>query len=85
FSPNGKLLITGNARDLRVWSLDFDNVFEQLCRQRGRNLSLPEWNRYVGNTPWHSTCDCWSTPADVIKAGLWPPKNRTPNCPAEAR
>jgi WD40 repeat protein len=79
FSPDTRLLITSDGADVRLWSLDLDDVFRQLCAQRGQNLSLTEWNRYVGNTPWRATCDCWLTPADVIAAGLWS-KEPAPSC-----
>src|SRR5262245_28338791 len=55
--------------------------FRQLCRQRGRTLTLEEWHRYLGNQSWRPTCDCWETPPDVVEAGLWPPKDRELNCP----
>lgn len=82
FSPDGKRLLLSNGHGVKIWDLDPDELFRQFCRQPGRNLTLAEWNRHVGSTTWRPTCDCWSTPADVAAAGLWPPQGRAPNCPA---
>lgn len=80
FSPDGKVLATGGENGVSFWSLDRDHVFAHLCRQPGLNLSLSDWSRYVGKTSWRPTCECWSTPPDVVEAGLWPPKDRALDC-----
>jgi hypothetical protein len=36
----------------------------QLCTGHGRNLSVNEWRRYLGDLPWQPTCESWPTPED---------------------
>jgi WD40 repeat protein len=65
FSPDGKLLAT-TSRDntMRIWSTALDDMLDQLCAGHGRNLSLGEWRRYLGDLPWQPTCESWPTPKD---------------------
>jgi hypothetical protein len=39
-------------------------MLHQLCTGRGRNLSLSKWRQYLGDLPWHSTCENWPPPKD---------------------
>jgi len=81
FSRDGDWLAVGTDAALHVWSVEPADIFSRLCAHQGRNLALEQWRRYVGEQPWQATCDCWETPAEVIAAGLWPPRNRELHCP----
>ena len=43
-----------------VWSTALDDMLHQLCIGPGRNLSLNEWHRYLGDLPWKPTCENWT-------------------------
>jgi roadblock/LC7 domain-containing protein len=65
FSPDGQLLATASGdKKARLWSTAFDDMLHQLCAGQGRNLSLGEWRRYLGDLPWQPTCESWPTPKD---------------------
>jgi dipeptidyl aminopeptidase/acylaminoacyl peptidase len=65
FSPDGKFLATASYdKTARVWSTVLDDMLHQLCTGYGRNLSLGEWRRYLGDLPWKPTCENWPTPED---------------------
>jgi WD40 repeat protein len=66
FSPDSKLLATasGDKTTVRIWSTALDDMLHQLCTGHGRNLSLGEWHRYLGDLPWQPTCENWPTPKD---------------------
>jgi WD40 repeat protein len=65
FSPDGQSLATASRDNTaRFWSTSLDDMLHQLCTGRGRNLSLSEWRRYLGDLPWQPTCGNWPTPKD---------------------
>ena len=65
FSPDGQFLATASDdKTARFWSTDLDDMLHQLCTGHGRNLSLNEWRRYLGDLPWQPTCENWPTPKD---------------------
>ena len=65
FSPDGQSLATASVdKTARIWSTALDDMLHQLCTGRGRNLSLGEWRRYLGDLPWQPTCENWPTPKD---------------------
>jgi WD40 repeat protein len=58
FSPDSKLLASANF-DGTVWLLDVDpdSWAIRLCRIANRNLSLTEWQQFIGrDVPYRRTC-----------------------------
>jgi WD40 repeat protein len=69
FSPDGRWVATAGADGTaRVWSTDFGAVLKKLCAGPGRNATLSEWRRYIGEIEWQRTCEEW--PDDVRAAGI---------------
>jgi WD40 repeat protein len=64
FSPDGKYLATMSEKTAHLWSTALDDMLHQLCTSHGRNLSLGEWRRYLGDLSWQPTCENWPTPED---------------------
>jgi WD40 repeat protein len=57
FSPNGKLLLSASAESVRPWDIDPNSWAAQLCTIANRNLSLAEWQQFIGpGVPYQRTC-----------------------------
>jgi WD40 repeat protein len=48
FSPNGKSLASVSGDTTMLWDVNFESWISRLCAIANRNLSLSEWQRYVG-------------------------------------
>lgn len=59
FSKDGRSLFIHKGDDGKVlrWGADAKDWEARACRVAGRNLSMEEWRRYMGDTiPYHRTC-----------------------------
>jgi hypothetical protein len=41
------------------------------CRAAGRNLTLEEWQRYLGDRPYELTCPDLPPHPSAVEAGMW--------------
>lgn len=55
FSPDGKLLAIASP-DLVVLDMTIDSWEKKLCALVKRNLSLADWQQFMGDVPYHRTC-----------------------------
>ena len=61
-SPDGTKVITGTGGEgstTTVWDLDVHHWEEAACRIAGRNLTKAEWQQYIPDRPYQSTCPQW--------------------------
>jgi WD40 repeat protein len=58
FSPDGRWLATTGREDktVRLWRIQVHELIQLACQILNRNLTQDEWQRLLGNTPYHKTC-----------------------------
>lgn len=64
FSSDAKLIVTASGHFLsprlestaRVWNWRPEDLITEACQRLTRNLTLEEWQQYLGNEPYGKTC-----------------------------
>jgi WD40 repeat protein len=56
FTPDGHWLITASSDSVRAWSISLDDLISEACRMAGRNITIEEWQVYLGTEPYRTTC-----------------------------
>lgn len=57
FSADGRQLAAAAADRMYLWETDTQALFDLGCRIAGRNMTSPEWTRYIGERSYDATCD----------------------------
>jgi WD40 repeat protein len=66
FSADGRWLATGSEDTIaRLWNLNLNELVELACKLTGRNLTLAEWQQYMGDRPYEVVCPQWPNPTDA--------------------
>jgi uncharacterized membrane-anchored protein YhcB (DUF1043 family) len=68
FSPDGKYVVSGSADNTaRAWAWQAEDLISNTCAVTPRNLTLAEWQLYVGvDVPYEVVCDPKTYPNAVI-------------------
>jgi WD40 repeat protein len=57
FAPDGKRLISGGVdKQVMVWRVGLDAWIAGACRVANRNMTVAEWERYIGESTHRRTC-----------------------------
>jgi WD40 repeat protein len=57
-TPDGRTLFTSHdGGEVVRWDIDPDSWQRLACTIAGRNLTRDEWRQYLGNRPYHATCE----------------------------
>jgi len=57
FNGAGAVLAAGSAYGpVWLWDMDVASWIQHACRIANRNLTIQEWQQYLGSAPYHQTC-----------------------------
>jgi len=57
FNPTGTLLAAGSAAGpVWLWDVDVTSWVRRACQVANGNLTIQEWQNYLGSAPYHQTC-----------------------------
>lgn len=56
FSPDAERLASAAEGDVVVWDVSLESWRERACAMARRNLTPEEWDRYLGDRPYVTTC-----------------------------
>ena len=56
FSPDGRWLAGQSDKTVRLWRIQVHELIQLACQIANRNLTRDEWQRLLGNIPYHKTC-----------------------------
>jgi WD domain, G-beta repeat len=57
FSPDGQVLATTSGdQTVRLWSIVIGDLIRMACQLASENFRHEEWQRFLGDEPYHKTC-----------------------------
>ena len=65
FSPDGKLLASTSGASAFLNYAYTEDVKREACEFLTRNLTLAEWEKYMGGEPYRKTCPNLPNPPDL--------------------
>ena len=74
FSPDGRYLLTRSGNVAEVWFLQADDLINAACSRLNRNLTVQEWQQFIGDEPYRRTCDNLDYPDDYEPPVGWVPR-----------
>jgi hypothetical protein len=70
-SSDGRWLASGSKdKTVRLWRIQVDELTRLACQIANRNLTQDEWQRLLGNDPYHKACVDLPAHPSVYKAWL---------------
>ncbi len=64
-----RIVTTSDDKTARVYYVPIADLMEAVCERSIRNLSLSEWQRFMGNEPYHKTCPALPLDSSFIEKG----------------
>ena len=56
FRPDGRILASMEQNTVYLWDFDISSWRRRACAIANRNLTIEEWDRYLGPAPYRKTC-----------------------------
>lgn len=57
FSPDGKYVVSGGDKTVRIWVWHPDDLIADVCSHVTCNLTRTEWTQYIGDMlPYQAVC-----------------------------
>jgi WD40 repeat protein len=83
FDAEGRrVAAVGASGYVTMWELDWDSWVRTTCSVAGHSLNTKDWSEYLGDEPYHPTCDASQMMTETPKIG---PRTGPPDAAAEAR